>query len=44
MDDAMIRALGDNGGVLQINFGSAFITAEAQQQSTEFWQALGNFA
>ena len=39
MDDDMIRALAENGGVIQINFGSAFLTAEAQQQSNEFWTA-----
>ncbi len=31
MNDDMIRALGENGGVIQINFGSAFISEEAQQ-------------
>lgn len=38
MSDEMIVALADNGGVIQINFGSSFITAEAlaySQKRTE---------
>mgnify|MGYP001181014034 CR=1 FL=1 len=31
MSDAMVRALKQNGGVVQINFGSSFLTAEANQ-------------
>ncbi len=31
MSDEMIRALAANGGVIQINFGSAFLTAEANE-------------
>jgi membrane dipeptidase len=31
MDDDMIRALAKNGGVVQINFGSSFVTAMANQ-------------
>ncbi len=30
MDDDMIKALAENGGVIQINFGSAFISQEAR--------------
>lgn len=30
MNDEMIQALAKNGGVIQINFGSSFLTAEAQ--------------
>lgn len=30
MDDAMITALGKNGGVIQINFGSGFVTKMAR--------------
>ena len=37
MDDDSIRLLAHNGGVLQINFGSAFIHEEANRQSTKFW-------
>ncbi|MBT5861572.1 MAG: membrane dipeptidase [Gammaproteobacteria bacterium] len=33
MSDEMIIALAENGGVIQINFGSGFITAEAQEYS-----------
>jgi len=40
MDDDMIRALADNGGVIQINFGSAFLRQDAEEQSTEFWKAF----
>jgi len=32
MDDAMIRRLAEGGGVIQINFGSAFISGEYQQE------------
>ncbi|HSM69884.1 MAG TPA: membrane dipeptidase, partial [Xanthomonadales bacterium] len=31
MSDDMLRALAENGGVLQINFGSSFITPEANE-------------
>ncbi len=31
MSDDMITALAENGGVIMINFGSSFLTAEAQQ-------------
>lgn len=37
MDDEMIRALGENGGVIQINFGSSFLTEAAQQYGTARW-------
>lgn len=30
MDDALIRALADKGGVIHINYGSAFLTQEAR--------------
>ena len=39
MSDAMIQRLAENGGVIQINFGSSFVTAEAREYSsarTEF--------
>ena len=36
MSDDMIRALADNGGVIQINFGSTFLTARANAWSTEY--------
>jgi membrane dipeptidase len=34
MSDEMIIALAEHGGVVQINFGSSFITAEAREYST----------
>ena len=34
MSDEMIRALADNGGVIMINFGSPFVTGEAEEYST----------
>jgi len=34
MSDEMIKALAANGGVIQINFGSTFLTAEAREYST----------
>jgi membrane dipeptidase len=44
MSDEMIVRLGENGGVLQINFGSAFLTEAAYTQSTEFFAAVGAYA
>lgn len=35
MGDEMIRRLADNGGVLMINFGSAFISEEARRYGSE---------
>jgi membrane dipeptidase len=34
MNDDMIKALAENGGVIQINFGSSFITEAAENYST----------
>ncbi len=34
MSDEMIVALGKNGGVIQINFGSSFLTAKANEYSS----------
>jgi membrane dipeptidase len=44
MDDDMIRALAENGGVIQINFGSAFLREDANRHSDEHFGALGAFA
>ena len=33
MDDDMIKKLGENGGVIQINFGSTFVDAESREKS-----------
>jgi len=43
MDDEMIRALAENGGVIQINFGSMFVRGDAHEQSTEFWEEFSGF-
>jgi membrane dipeptidase len=43
MDDAMVKALGDNGGVIQINFGSGFLTAAARKYSNAREQATLRF-
>jgi membrane dipeptidase len=37
MSDEMIVALAKNGGVIQINWGSGFLTAEANAYSTKMW-------
>lgn len=39
MSDDMIKALAEKGGVIQINFGSSFITAEAGDYSTALMEA-----
>ncbi len=43
MDDAMIQALAKSGGVIQINFGSAFVTGEANAQSMAYWKLQNTF-
>lgn len=40
MDDEMIRLLAANGGVIQINVGSSFLTAEANAYSATESQAM----
>jgi membrane dipeptidase len=40
MDDEMIKALAANGGVIQINFGSAFLRHDARVQSSEYWRKI----
>ena len=44
MSDAMIRALADKGGVVHINFGSAFLTEAANASSTKLWEELEAYA
>lgn len=39
MSDAMIVALAEQGGIIQINFGSMFVTAAARQYSMDRWAA-----
>ncbi len=43
MSDEMITALAGKGGLIMINFGSAFITEEARQYSSERWPASTAF-
>jgi membrane dipeptidase len=43
MSDEMIKALAENGGVIMINFGSAFINEEARQYSLKRWPASRAF-
>lgn len=39
MSDEMIRKLAEHGGVIQINFGSAFLTEPANEYSNTFYPA-----
>jgi len=43
MADDMIVRLAENGGVIQINFGSAFLTKEAHEASDALWKARGEY-
>lgn len=43
MDDAMLKVLANNGGVVQINYGSAFITEQANKYNTDKKAALAGF-
>jgi len=42
MSDAMIQALADQGGIIMINFGSSFLTAQANQWQQQFSAARDN--
>ena len=44
MDDRMIRRLAEGGGVIQINFGSAFVGEESNKRAIESWAAIREFA
>lgn len=44
VSDDMLRALAKNGGVVQINFGSAFLTPAANEHSSAAWAEAGRFA
>lgn len=44
LDDAMVRTLGERGGVVQISFGSVFLTPAAVAYRTEQNKALLAFA
>lgn len=43
MTDEMVSALAENGGVIQINFGSGFLTREARDYSNASQQAMIRF-
>ena len=43
MSDEMIVALAKNGGVIQINWGSAFLTARANKYSNTLWDLAEAF-
>ncbi len=40
MDDDMIKALGKNGGVIQINFGSSFVSLKTRQWQDQLGKAF----
>ena len=43
MSDEMIEALAEHGGLIMINFGSAFLTREAKEYSSARWAASAAF-
>ena len=43
MSDEMIVALAKNGGVIQINFGSSFVTHEARMWADEYWKKRAEY-
>ncbi len=44
MSDDMLRALAENGGVIQINFGSGFLTKAANEHFLQRWNTAEAFA
>lgn len=42
--DDMIKRVAEGGGVVMINYGSTFVTAEARAWSTAYWKAKKGFA
>ena len=44
MGDAEIRRLKDNGGVIQINYGSSFVTQEAQDKRKAIGEKIAAYA
>ena len=40
MSDDMIRKLADNGGVIQVNFGTYFINGDHQQKMSKAWENI----
>ena len=43
MTDEMVKALAENGGVIQINFGSSFLTSTAREYSDRAQEALETY-
>ena len=43
MSDEMIQLLAEKGGVIQINFGSSFLTAENNSAGVARWKAMREF-
>lgn len=43
MNDEMIKRLAENGGVIQINFGSTFVDAESREKSGEVRDHIGKW-
>ena len=43
ISDELIRRVGENGGVVMINFGSAFLDDAANKQSTVYWEEMEKF-
>lgn len=44
MADDMIKRVAEGGGVVMINYGSTFVTAEARAWSNAYWKARTGFA
>ena len=44
MNDSMIKTLADNGGVIQINFGSSFLTQDSRDKNTENSTKINKYA
>ena len=42
MSDDMIKLLGENGGVLQINFGSSFLKGDIREKRSEIWKEIND--
>jgi membrane dipeptidase len=43
VSDDMLRALAQKGGVIQINFGSSFLTVDANKHSSKYWAHRDQF-
>lgn len=44
LDDERIKKLGEKGGVIQINFGSSFLTQAANENGNAYWTAMREHA